>query len=78
MRLEGWKNAWQEIFTMLEDQSLELEKNINIKSDELWSKYQYEKNEKDRVVISVCLEAHNKNVKSSVSNTHLRAYETKS
>ena len=63
LRLEGWKNAWQEIFAMLEDQSLDLEKNINIKSDELWSKYQYEKNEKDRVVLSVCLEAHNKNGK---------------
>ena len=61
LRLNGWTNAWKDIFSMLENPSKELDKNIQIKSDELWEKYQYEKNEKDRVVLSVSLEALNNN-----------------
>jgi saccharopine dehydrogenase (NADP+, L-glutamate forming) len=61
LRLKGWTNAWKDIFSMLENPSKELDKNIQIKSDELWEKYQYEKNEKDRVVLSVSLEALNNN-----------------
>ena len=48
-------NAGKSIFRFREE--------YQYKSDELWSKYQYEKEEKDRVVLSVCLEAYNKNGK---------------
>ena len=61
LRLKGWTVAWKDIFTMLKSPSKDLDKNIQIKSDELWSKYQYEKNEKDRVVLSVSLDALNNN-----------------
>ena len=59
LRLNGWTKAWKDIFTMLESGSKNIDRNIQIKSDELWSKYKYEKNEKDRVVLSVSLEAFN-------------------
>lgn len=63
LRLNGWADAWKDIFAMLENPSKDLDNDILIKSDELWSKYQYEKNEKDRVVLSVSLDAiNNKNV----------------
>ena len=42
---------------MLENPTNDLEKKIKTKSGELWSKYQYNENEKDRVVLSVQLEA---------------------
>jgi saccharopine dehydrogenase (NADP+, L-glutamate forming) len=61
LRLNGWANAWKDIFTMLENPSKNLDNDIQIKSNELWSKFQYEKNEKDRVVLSVSLVALNKN-----------------
>ena len=61
LRLNGWSEAWKNIFAMLENPSSDLDADIKIKSDELWSKYQYEKNEKDRVVLSVSLEALNNN-----------------
>jgi saccharopine dehydrogenase-like NADP-dependent oxidoreductase len=57
LRLKGWSEAWKDIFAMLESSSSNLDSEIQIKSDELWSKYQYEKNEKDRVVLSVSLKA---------------------
>ena len=40
---------------------LKLNKDIKIKSDELWSRYKYKENEKDRVVLSVTLDALNSN-----------------
>jgi len=61
LRLNGWTEAWKDIFAMLENPSKDLDSDIKIKSDELWSKYQYDKNEKDRVVLSVKLEALNNN-----------------
>jgi saccharopine dehydrogenase-like NADP-dependent oxidoreductase len=61
LRLNGWTKAWKDIFTMLENPTRDLDNDINIKSDELWSKYQYIKNEKDRVVLSVKLDALNSN-----------------
>ena len=59
LRLSGWTEAWRDIFNMLEIKSDDLDKKIKIKSEELWSKYQYKKNEKDRVVLSVKLDAFN-------------------
>ena len=61
LRLKGWAEAWKDIFKLLEIPSADLDNNIQIKSDELWSKYQYEKNEKDRVILSVRLDALNNN-----------------
>jgi len=57
LRLNGWTDAWKDIFYMLENPSNNLDNDIKIKSDKLWTKYKYEKNEKDRVVLSVCLDA---------------------
>ena len=59
LRLNGWTEAWKDIFAMLENPSHNLDDDIKTKSDVLWSKYQYDKNEKDRVVLSVSLEAIN-------------------
>ena len=61
LRLNGWTDAWKNIFDMLDKPSKELDKQIQLKSDELWSKYQYKKDEKDRVVLSVRLDALNIN-----------------
>ena len=38
---------------MLENPSPDIEEKIQTKSDELWANNQYEKDEKDRVVLSV-------------------------
>ena len=59
--MNGWTKAWKEIFDILENSSDDLENNIKKKSDELWSKYKYEKNEEDRVILLVSLEALNVN-----------------
>ena len=57
MRLDGWRNAWTEIFAMLDQKSDKLDDQIDKKSEELWEKNQYSKNEEDRVVLFVSLKA---------------------
>jgi saccharopine dehydrogenase (NADP+, L-glutamate forming) len=57
LRLNGWTLAWKEIFNMLEKQDANIEEQIQQKSDELWNSYRYDKNEEDRVVLWVNLEA---------------------
>ena len=57
LRLNGWTLAWKEIFNMLEKQDANIEEQIQQKSDELWDNYRYDKNEEDRVVLWVNLEA---------------------
>lgn len=52
LRLSGWEAAWQDIFKTMENASMDDLKNL---SDELWSKYQYDEGEKDRVVLYVAL-----------------------
>ena len=69
LRLKGWANAWNEIFNMLGTPSDKLEEKILIKSDELWSKYQYQYDEEDRVVLWVNIEAQ-KNKKNVWSGTY--------
>ena len=59
LRLNGWTKAWKEIFLMLENPSPDIEEKIQTKSDELWANNQYEKDERDRVVLSVKMEASN-------------------
>ena len=57
LRLNGWTLAWKEIFNMLEKQDANIEEQIQQKSDELWNSYRYDKNEEDRVMLWVNLEA---------------------
>ena len=64
LRLKGWKNAWKEIFNILENKPDDLEEKIKNKSDELWNQYKYKENEEDRVILWVKLDAkkNNKNI----------------
>ena len=61
LRLDGWKDAWRDIFSMLENQSETIEDDINIKSEELLIKNRYQPDEEDRVVLSVKLKAFENN-----------------
>lgn len=56
IRLNEWSKAWQEIF-------LKVKKGVGLEklSEELWNKNQYEKNEKDRVLLFVKLRAKDNN-----------------
>jgi saccharopine dehydrogenase (NADP+, L-glutamate forming) len=63
LRLNGWTVAWKEIFGMLEKQDGNLEDQIQQQSDELWNNYRYHKDEEDRVVLWVNLEAEKDNKK---------------
>ena len=57
LRLNGWKEAWSDIFNMLDQKSPDLDKQITTKSEELWKYNQYSKDEEDRVVLYVKLQA---------------------
>lgn len=57
LRLKGWSYSWSEIFSMLKSSPDKLEEKINKKSNELWTKYKYQQDEEDRVVLWVNLEA---------------------
>ena len=62
LRLDGWKDAWKDIFSMLEHQTETIENDINKKSEELLIDNRYQPDEEDRVVLSVKLKAfENKN-----------------
>ena len=61
LRLNGWSEAWREIFDMLNNSSTNIEEEITKKSETLWQKYKYQKHEKDRVVLWVNLEAEKEN-----------------
>ena len=63
LRLDGWTTAWKVIFDMLEKKDGNIEEQIQQKSDELWNNYRYNKNEEDRVVLWVNLEAKQDNKK---------------
>ena len=58
LRLNGWENAWFDIFKMLDDKSPELDKQIDKLGTELWEKHPYKQDEQDRVVLFVKLLAH--------------------
>ena len=64
LRLNGWENAWADIFEMLDNKSTELDKEINNLGSELWKKHPYLSEEQDRVVLFVKLLAnkHDKEV----------------
>ena len=61
LRLNGWKNAWSDIFKMLDNKSPELNKQIDILGEELWKKHPYLQAEQDRVVLFVKLLARKDN-----------------
>ena len=61
LRLDGWSKAWKEIFSILDNKTSNIDQKITEKSDELWNKYQYKKDEEDRVVLWVNLEAKKNN-----------------
>jgi len=62
LRLDGWKDAWKDIFSMLENQTATIENEINKKSEELLIENKYQPQEEDRVVLSVKLQGfENKN-----------------
>ena len=69
LRLNGWTLAWKEIFNMLEKQDANIEEQIQQKSDELWNSYRYDKDEEDRVVLWVNLEAEQQD-KKVLSSTY--------
>ncbi|WP_417623598.1 saccharopine dehydrogenase family protein [Paremcibacter congregatus] len=54
LRLNGWKNAWKDIFATVEHADLDELKSL---SDTLWRDHPYKKGEQDRVVLHVALTA---------------------
>ena len=61
LRLDGWQEAWRDIFEMLENKSDTIEDDIAKKSEELLRNNKYQDNEEDRVVLSVKLKAFENN-----------------
>ena len=58
LRNLGWKNAWKEIFQVIEKMNIESDyETLEKLSNELWQKYSYGEKEKDRVVLNVSLRA---------------------
>ena len=55
LRLNGWENAWADIFKMLDNKSPELNQQIDDLGEELWKKHPYLPEEQDRVVLFVKL-----------------------
>ena len=54
MRLEGWSDAWSDIFDTIDNLKPETaEAVLKEKSDELWDNYSYKPGEADRVVLCV-------------------------
>ena len=63
LRLDGWQEAWKDIFSMLENQEATIEDDIMKKSEELLIENRYQHQEEDRVVLSVKLKAFENNNK---------------
>ena len=61
LRLNGWENAWKDIFKMLDNKSPKLDQEIDNLGAELWEKYPYLQDEEDRVVLFVKLLANKDN-----------------
>lgn len=57
LRLAGWKDAWQDIFKILENAT---DDDLKELSDKLWAEHQYGEDEQDRVVLYVALTAKSK------------------
>ena len=61
LRLNGWENAWADIFKMLDNKSPKLDQEIDNLGSELWEKHPYLQDDQDRVVLFVKLLAHKDN-----------------
>ena len=61
LRLNGWENAWANIFKMLDNKSPKLDQEIDNLGSKLWEKHPYLQDEQDRVVLFVKLLAHKDN-----------------
>jgi len=61
LRLNGWENAWKDIFKMLDNKSPKLDQEIDNLGTDLWEKYPYLQDEEDRVVLFVKLLANKDN-----------------
>ena len=58
LRLGGWKDAWDDIFTQVENGDAA---SLKALSEKLWQEHRYGDDEKDRVVLYVALKARNEN-----------------
>ncbi len=58
VRLDGWKDAWADIFGQVETSDADALKDL---SEELWAKHRYREDEEDRVILYVALEAKDNN-----------------
>lgn len=57
LRLDGWAEAWKEIFALVESaEGEDGDRRLAAKSEELWQKYRLQDGDADRVVLSVELE----------------------
>ncbi len=62
LRLNGWSDAWSEIFELVEHATGEAgQQALETRSQLLWNDYRYDDGEPDRVVLSVELEASSAN-----------------
>ncbi len=52
LRLDGWAEAWRDIFAVVEDNSTD-EDQLKTLSDRLWNQYAYDPDESDRVILHV-------------------------
>ena len=52
LRLDGWAEAWQDIFAVVEDSATD-ENELKLLSDSLWQEYAYDPDEPDRVILHV-------------------------
>ena len=62
LRNLGWRKAWKDIFDNMDKMNIESDnEKLEKLSENLWRKYSYKDNEKDRVVLNVSLKASNEN-----------------
>jgi len=52
LRLNGWAEAWQDIFAVVEDSATD-ENELKLLCDSLWKEYAYDPDEPDRVILHV-------------------------
>jgi len=59
LRLQGWRSAWKDVFAKIDSirAESELESILSSISDDLWRRFAYQKDEFDRVVLHVQLQA---------------------
>ena len=72
LRLNGWSDAWQDIFAMVENTTGAAgQQRLVALSEELWRQHQYAEKEPDRVVLSVKLSVRDKNGKEVWNRQYL-------